>query len=201
MDAYLDREEHVNVEEERHFLVEMHPNLPEGYGCLLAPTVVDVANTTTIPVHIFNPHSNPIVIRQDSVVGQVETVKVQQTIAEYENPNEVGNDSAARRVTLHGTGGLKGRTHMSRYQAKFYRKSITRKTTIQAPTVPLPDHLKCLYEESIEGKSKVQHAQVPSLLLKHEKVFSKDEYDLGHTHLVEYTIDTGNAKPIKQPPR
>ena len=100
VDAYLDREEHVNVEEERHFLVEMHPSLPGGYGCLLAPTVVDVANTTTIPVHIFNPHSNPIVIRQDSVVGQVETVKVQQTIAKHENPNEVGNNSAARRVTL-----------------------------------------------------------------------------------------------------
>ena len=59
-----------------------------------------MANTTTIPVHIFNPQSNPIVIRQDSVVGQVETVKVQQTIAEHEIPNEVGNDSAARRVTL-----------------------------------------------------------------------------------------------------
>ena len=100
VDAYLDREEHVNVEEERHLLVEMHPSLPEGYGCLLAPTVVDVANTMTIPVCIFNPQSNPIVIRQDSVVGQVETVKEQQTIAEHENPNEVGNDSAARRVTL-----------------------------------------------------------------------------------------------------
>ena len=69
VDAYLDREEHVNAEEERHLLVEMHPNLPEGHGCLLAPTVVDVANSTAIPVHISNPHGNPIVIRQDSVVG------------------------------------------------------------------------------------------------------------------------------------
>ena len=70
VDAYLDSEEHVNAEEKRHMLVEMHPNLPEGYGCLLTPTVVDMANTTTIPVCIFNLHSNPIVIRQDSVVGQ-----------------------------------------------------------------------------------------------------------------------------------
>ena len=198
--AYLDREEHVNVEEERPLLVEMHPSLPEGYGCLLAPTVVEVANTTTIPVHIFNPQSNPIVIRQDSVVWQVETVKVQQTIAKHENPNEVWNNSAARRVTLQETGGLKGKTHMSRCQTKFHRKSIARKTTIQAPTVPLPEHLKGLYEESIRGKSKGQYAQVHSLLQKHENVFSKDKYDLGHAHLVEHTIDTGNAKPIKQPP-
>ena len=201
VDAYLDREEHVNAEKERHLLVEMHPNLPKGYGCLLAPTVVDAANSTTIPVCIFNPHSNPIIIRQDSVVGQVETVKVQQTIAEHENPNEVGNDSAVRRVTLQETGGLKGRTHMSRHQAKFHRKSITRKTAIQAPTVPLPNHLKCVYEESIKGKSKVQQAQVHSLLQKYEEVFSKDKYDLGHIHLVEHTINTGDAKPIKQPPR
>ena len=41
VDAYLDREVHVNAEEERHLLVEMHLNLPEGYGCLLAPTVVE----------------------------------------------------------------------------------------------------------------------------------------------------------------
>ena len=88
---------------------------------------------------------------------------------------------------------------MSRCQAKFHRKSTARKTTIQAPTAPLPDHLRGLYEESIKGKSKVQ--QVHSLLQKHEKVFSEDEYDLGHTHLVEHTIDTGSAKPIKQPLR
>ena len=105
----------------------MHPNLPEGYGCLLAPAVVDVANSTTIPVCIFNPHSNPVVIRQDSVVGQVETVKVQQTIAKHENPNEVGNDSAVRRVTLQERGGLKGNTHMSRHQAKFHKNLLPEK--------------------------------------------------------------------------
>ena len=46
----------------------------------------------------------------------------------------------------------------------------------------------------------MQHAQVHNLLQKHEKVFSKDKNDLGHTHLVEHTVDTGDAKPIKQPP-
>ena len=44
-------------------------------------------------------------------------------------------------------------------------------------------------------------AQIHSLLLKHENVFFKDDYDLVHTNLVEHTIDTGNAKPIMQPPR
>ena len=36
VDAYVDGDEHVIDEEEHQLLVEMHPNLPEGYGCLLA---------------------------------------------------------------------------------------------------------------------------------------------------------------------
>ena len=50
-------------------------------------------------------------------------------------------------------------------------------------------------------KSKIECAQIHSLLLKYENLFSKDDYDFGHPNLVEHTIDTGNAKPIKQPPR
>ena len=32
-------------------------------------------------------------------------------------------------------------------------------------------------------------------------MFSKNENDLGRMHLVEHTIDAGDAKSIKQPPR
>ena len=28
--------------------------------------------------------------------------------------------------------------------------------------------------------------------------FKKNEFDLGQTHLDEHTIDTGDAKPVKQ---
>ena len=100
VDAYVDRDEHVINKEEHQLLVEIHPNHPEGYGCLLAPTVVNVTNTTTVPVHIFNPHYKPIAIRQDSEVGWSEPVKVKYAIAKHENPSEIGNDSAVRCVTL-----------------------------------------------------------------------------------------------------
>ena len=82
VDAFVDRNEHVIDKEENQLLVEMNPNLPGGYGCLLAPTV----NTTAVLVGIFNPHNKPIVIRQDSVVGQVEPVKVEHATAKHENP-------------------------------------------------------------------------------------------------------------------
>jgi hypothetical protein len=38
-------------------------------------------------------------------------------------------------------------------------------------------------------------------LQKYSHPFSVNDYDLGLTHLVEHTIDTGDAKPVKQPPR
>ena len=62
VDAYVDR--HENQEEEGgRLLVEIHPNLPEGYGCVLAPTIWDVASSTTLLVHLFNPPSYPVVVR------------------------------------------------------------------------------------------------------------------------------------------
>ena len=39
------------------------------------------------------------------------------------------------------------------------------------------------------------------LLAEFRDTFSKDEYDLGLTNLAEHEIDTGDARPIKQPPR
>jgi hypothetical protein len=39
------------------------------------------------------------------------------------------------------------------------------------------------------------------LFQKFSNTFSKDEIDFGRTTLVEHHIDTGDAKPIKQPPR
>ena len=176
----------------------MHPNLPEGYSCLLVPMVVNAANTTTAPVYIFNPHSKPIVIRQDSVFGQAEPFKVENAIAKHENPSEIGNGSAVRCVTLREKIEPKGKQHTSRCQAKFHRQSIARKENIQFPASSQPEHLKGLHEQSAKDKRKIKYAQIHSLLLKHKNVFSKDDYDLGHTNLVEHTIDTGNAKPIKQ---
>ena len=43
VDACVDRHENQEGDEESRLLVEMHPNLPEGYNCVLAPSVVDVA--------------------------------------------------------------------------------------------------------------------------------------------------------------
>ena len=67
-------------EEEGRLLVEMHPNLPESYGCVWTAMIVDASNNTIPPVHLFNYHSYLVAVRQDSVVGQVEPVDAVSTI-------------------------------------------------------------------------------------------------------------------------
>ena len=60
VDVYVDRDKHVIDEEEHQLLVKMHPNLPEGYGCLLGGKFSKHHYCPS--VHI-NPHSKPIAIR------------------------------------------------------------------------------------------------------------------------------------------
>jgi hypothetical protein len=39
------------------------------------------------------------------------------------------------------------------------------------------------------------------LLVKYADLFAKSDIDFGKTHLVEHDINTGDARPIRQPPR
>ena len=109
-DAYVDRDENQNEEEEGRLLVEMHPNLSEGYGCILASTIVDASSSATVPIRIFNPQSYLVVVKQDFVVGQVEPVDVVHTVSKCENPNDKGNCSATRRVLLNRESTLPSKT-------------------------------------------------------------------------------------------
>ena len=64
----------------------------------------------------------------------------------------------------------------------------------------VPPHLTDMYEKATKHLSAKQRDEVRELLLKHSNLFSKSDDDLGRTHLVEHTIDTGTSKPIKQAP-
>jgi dUTPase len=65
----------------------------------------------------------------------------------------------------------------------------------------LPAHLTELYDKNIEKVSPEERRLFKSLLLKYQDAFSKDSKDIGTTNLVEHTIDTGDARPIRIPPR
>ena len=87
-------------DEESRVLLEVHTNLPENYGCVLASTLVDAADNVTLPVRIFNPTCEPVQIKQDSVIGQAESVNIVNTISKTEDPSQVGNMSIVKRIAF-----------------------------------------------------------------------------------------------------
>ena len=60
---------------------------------------------------------------------------------------------------------------------------------------------KSSLQGNLEGLSEDQRGQFVSLVTEYEDIFAKDSSDLGKTGLLEHTIDTGDCKPVKQPPR
>ena len=64
-----------------------------------------------------------------------------------------------------------------------------------------PPHLQSLFEAATAKCSKAEWKAINQLLISFQDVFSKDEFDLGRTHLVEHYIETGDAAPVKLPPR
>jgi hypothetical protein len=69
-----------------------------------------------------------------------------------------------------------------------------------AETVKIPASRKVL-DSLPSDLNELQRKQISDLLSKYEAAFSQHDYDIGRTHLVEHTIDTGNHRPIRQPLR
>ena len=65
----------------------------------------------------------------------------------------------------------------------------------------LPAHLTAMLEESSQGLSLEQRARVRQLLTTYADVFSANDHDLGITSVTEHRIETGDARPVKVPPR
>ena len=71
----------------------------------------------------------------------------------------------------------------------------------EATNGELPEYLEELAEKSTEGMVEEDREKVMALLIKYQDVFSSGEYDIGRTTLVKHSIDTGDARPIRQPLR
>ena len=68
-------------------------------------------------------------------------------------------------------------------------------------TTPVPEHLQDLFNRSTKDLGEREKGQVAALLKNFKDSFSRDDWDIGLTNLAEHEIQTGNAAPIKQPPR
>ena len=165
-------------------LIEPDHNWNSEQLAVVAPCLVDVTRRCAVNVWILNPTTNPISVKQDQVLGRAETISDELlTLFESEDPREETNLSHIRRI---------GQV-----------SDLDRSPPGEPPDVgEIPSHLTETLNrahsvcESNEHRDKVKH-----LLYWSSDAFSKDEYDLGLTHITEHVIETGNAAPIKQPPR
>ena len=64
----------------------------------------------------------------------------------------------------------------------------------------IPAHLRDTFKNATENLSIDQTEKVRQLLIKHQNIFSRDSGDIGRTHIVEHTIETGQNQPVKQAP-
>ena len=65
----------------------------------------------------------------------------------------------------------------------------------------LPSHVQELFDRSQEHLSPEETTKLRHLLTEYQDVFSKDNFDIGCTNLLTFSIDTGDHKPVKIGPR
>ena len=65
----------------------------------------------------------------------------------------------------------------------------------------VPSQVRDLYERSAVNLDDDQKVTLRKLLCEFSDVFSEGSHDLGRTSEVKHTIDTGDARPIRQPAR
>ena len=129
----------------------------------------------TLPVRIMNSSNDEILIKKGTVLGKVEEVINILPLSD----EEVDSD-------------------------KICSQNCLRVNNLRAKK-QMPEHLKELFDKSAGKLTVEQASRLRDLLTENSDLFANSPSDLGKTNVVEHTIDTGTAKPIKQaarrPPR
>jgi len=74
---------------------------------------------------------------------------------------------------------------------------------MESTDLTVPSHLQGLFDKSVaEGDLALTHqCNLAALLRRHSDAFATGPMDLGYCSVLEHDIDTGDAEPIRQPPR
>ena len=65
----------------------------------------------------------------------------------------------------------------------------------------VPEHVKVLMDGLSEELTLGQREQLAAALIEYQDIFSTGKGDMGCTDAVQHQIDTGESRPIRQPPR
>ena len=145
--------------------------LENGTQSVLIANTLVSLKNETLPVRIMNSSNDEILIKKGTVLGEVEEVINILPLTD----EEVDSD-------------------------KICSQNCLRVNNLRAKK-QMPEHLKELFDKSAGKLTVEQASRLRDLLTENSDLFANSPSDLGKTNVVEHTIDTGTAKPIKQAAR
>ena len=186
-DAVIESSEDDSLSE---MIIEATHSFTENNSLAMARCVVQVKEDHIAKVRLMNPYPDDAVFRENTLLGYAEPLESSvHVLQEVEDTIDQGNIQAIRNIRFNSTKpkcGEKIRRSKNKVTSNFLNR--------------VPDHLQDLFEKSTQHGSEKEKKMMAETLEKYEDVFSKNDLDLGLTHLAEHTIDTQGAHPIKQPP-
>ena len=204
-------------------LIEPSHNFTERYSMMMARSIVDVSACVTGKVRIMNPFDKRGIIRQDSVIGEAELMDKgteviscvdiegrQETLdGPHGKPSEglsvgtgmevVNLQKPQAETDIQKTANTKDR--VKKGHQHLSSETVVPVRYISATNSSIPEHLQEMYSRAVEGKTPADKQVIFNIVKHFADVFSKDDTDLGCTHLAVHEIPTGDATPVKQPPR
>ncbi|CAC5405010.1 unnamed protein product [Mytilus coruscus] len=186
IDVYIERNEKDELLASKEFMIEPSEEFIANNKIAMAACVVDIKDNVTVKAMVLNPSSEEVFIKQDTIIGKASSfLKVLSSLKDMENADETENFSAIRRL---------------RFSSPKISKHDMIKN-VKEDNLRVPSHLTELLDSCSEDLSTDEKGKVANVLNKFQEVFSKHEFDIGLTDLVEHSIDTGDAKPVRLPPR
>ena len=140
-----------------------------------------------IPVRLMNTSAEPVQIFEGTVVGVLNEVE-QVTFLDDQENTETDNTYRVKSIcSIHSAN-----SHDSTSAPHLSESDVNAEWT---------DDLKDLFDRSCKDLNEDQSHTLRTLIEKHNNTFAKSSVDYGRTSVVQHTIDTGDAKPVRQPPR
>jgi hypothetical protein len=174
-----------------------------------------------VPVFLFNPCDDDVEIGAGTIVGCLQEVQLHDPSRElletrvkldYQSVQcggiaipDIENQTNLSREAPDPDGGDQGDSccEAGVWAAKSAvtgAKDLPDTETMKNNIV-LPAHIQPVVDVLPNDLSEEQRHSVLLLLMTYKDIFAEPEGSLGRTGLVQHTIDVGNARPFRQPPR
>ena len=172
-----------------------------GYGrkALAMPYAAVNVKGGKIVTQVANLSDHFVTLRKGYALGSIEEkdeviedLEQEESVPRVRKSSPDGSDSKAASGSTSGTGSCSSTTEI--LENLPY-------STMEEVNAHMPEFMSTMFENSCSELTEDQSIIFGNLLIEYRNVFAKDDTDLGCFAGVEQHINTGDAKPIKQPMR